>query len=221
VSLRERKKRQTRQLLSDTATGLFLAKGFDAVRVTEIAEACGVSEKTVFNYFPTKEALILDRGETLPAALRSALADPAAPPVAAALAVLAGELSALIGRMSAHPDFAEAREQTRRFGELIRSTPSLRAYQHEVTERLTTMTAEILAARAGADADAPEPLAAAHALLGLWPVQYASLRRHLETAPTPEALCAAVTADIHRAARIIEAGLATWVTGGPAGRRRS
>ena len=59
--LRERKKRLMRQQLSDTATRMFLNRGFDAVRVAEVAEACGVSEKTVFNYFPTKESLILDR----------------------------------------------------------------------------------------------------------------------------------------------------------------
>ena len=59
--LRERKKRLMRQQLSDTATAMFLERGFDEVRVAEIAAACGVSEKTVFNYFPTKEALVLDR----------------------------------------------------------------------------------------------------------------------------------------------------------------
>ncbi|MGH3380870.1 MAG: TetR/AcrR family transcriptional regulator, partial [Actinoallomurus sp.] len=59
--LRERKKRLMRRQLSDTATQLFMERGFEAVRVAEIAEACGVSEKTVFNYFPTKESLILDR----------------------------------------------------------------------------------------------------------------------------------------------------------------
>ena len=62
--LRERKKRLMRQQLSDTATAMFLERGFDAVRVAEVAEACGVSEKTVFNYFPTKESLVLDRLET-------------------------------------------------------------------------------------------------------------------------------------------------------------
>jgi AcrR family transcriptional regulator len=41
--LRERKKRLMRQQLSDTATRMFLERGFDGVRVTEIAEACGVS----------------------------------------------------------------------------------------------------------------------------------------------------------------------------------
>ena len=210
MNLRERQKQQTRRLLSDTATELFLAKGFDAVRVVEIAEACGVSEKTVYNYFPTKEALILDHGEALPAALRSALTDreAATAPMVAILAVLAEELAGLIARMAAEPDFAQARTLTRRFAELIRSTPSLRAYQYEQIERLTGLTTELLAARAGADPS--EALAAAHALLGLWPVQYASLRRHLETAPSPEALSAAVTADVHRAARLSAHGLADW-----------
>src|SRR5258707_12855895 len=78
--LRERKKRLMRQQLSDTATRMFMDRGFDAVRVTEIAEACGVSEKTVFNYFPAKEALILDRLESTMAALKSGLAAPGAPP---------------------------------------------------------------------------------------------------------------------------------------------
>ena len=42
--LRERKKRLMRQRLSDTATEMFLERGFDAVRVSAIAQACGVSE---------------------------------------------------------------------------------------------------------------------------------------------------------------------------------
>src|ERR1700739_3115555 len=63
--LRERKKRLTRQLLSDTATMMFLERGFDGFKIAEVAEECGVSEKTVYNYFPTKESLILDREEEL------------------------------------------------------------------------------------------------------------------------------------------------------------
>src|ERR1700722_8949182 len=72
--LRERKKRLLRQQLTDTATQLFVERGFDAVRVAEIAEACGVSEKTVFNYFPTKESLILDRLDHTVESLRTRLA---------------------------------------------------------------------------------------------------------------------------------------------------
>jgi hypothetical protein len=64
TGLRERKKQAMRRQLSDTAARMFLERGFDAVRVAEVAAACGVSEKTVFNYFPNKEALILDRLDT-------------------------------------------------------------------------------------------------------------------------------------------------------------
>ncbi|MFC8225564.1 TetR/AcrR family transcriptional regulator [Streptomyces sp. NPDC057287] len=60
--LRERKKRQTRQHLSDVATGLFVERGFDAVTIAEIAQAADVSVNTVYNYFPAKEDLFLDRG---------------------------------------------------------------------------------------------------------------------------------------------------------------
>ncbi|WP_093799012.1 TetR/AcrR family transcriptional regulator [Streptomyces sp. Wb2n-11] len=60
--LRERKKRQTGQHISDVATGLFLERSFDAVTVAEIAEAADVSVNTVYNYFPAKEDLFLDRG---------------------------------------------------------------------------------------------------------------------------------------------------------------
>lgn len=59
--LRERKKRQTRQHLSDVATALFLERGFDAVTIAEIAQVAEVSVNTVYNYFPTKEDLFLDR----------------------------------------------------------------------------------------------------------------------------------------------------------------
>jgi AcrR family transcriptional regulator len=73
--LRERKKRETRQRISDVATALFIERGFDEVTVAEVAVAAGVSKVTVFNYFPRKEQLFFDRGiegmELLEAALRS------------------------------------------------------------------------------------------------------------------------------------------------------
>jgi len=61
LPLRERKKRATRQRISDTATLLFAARGFDEVTVAEVARAAEVSTMTVFNYFPRKEDLFLDR----------------------------------------------------------------------------------------------------------------------------------------------------------------
>ncbi|GAB3653860.1 TetR/AcrR family transcriptional regulator [Glycomyces tarimensis] len=59
LSLRERKKQATRVLLMEKALTLFEEKGYDNVSVAEIAEAAEVSKATVFNYFPTKEDLVL------------------------------------------------------------------------------------------------------------------------------------------------------------------
>ncbi|MFF4274973.1 TetR/AcrR family transcriptional regulator [Streptomyces sp. NPDC001536] len=59
--LRERKKRETRQRISDIATGLFLEHGFVTVTIAEVAEAADVSVNTVYNYFPAKEDLFFDR----------------------------------------------------------------------------------------------------------------------------------------------------------------
>lgn len=53
--LRERKKRQTRELIAAVAHRLFGERGFDAVTVAEVARAADVSEGTVYNHFPTKE----------------------------------------------------------------------------------------------------------------------------------------------------------------------
>lgn len=58
LSLRERKKIQTRRRLLSEATKLFTERGFDQVSVAEIAEAADVSKMTVFNYFDSKEDLV-------------------------------------------------------------------------------------------------------------------------------------------------------------------
>jgi AcrR family transcriptional regulator len=213
--LRERKKRLMRQQLSDTATQMFLDRGFDAVRVAEIAEACGVSEPTVFNYFPTKEALILDRLGTAEAALRTALADPGVSPLQAVLTVLEQELAALTSWLAAQDDLHAAVDRLRRFAELIHSTPALRAYQRDTAGRLATTVAQALAERTGLDSTAPEPQIAATALLGLWPIQFQSLQRHLGHTTTPAHIHQAVTDDVHRAAALIDNGLHTFLVSKP------
>ena len=205
--LRERKKRLMRQQLSDTATQMFLERGFDAVRVAEIAKACGVSEKTVFNYFPTKESLILDRLESTMGSLRPGLAEPGISPPEAALRILDRELSAMTGWLAAQDDPARAGAMIRRFGALIQATPSLRAYQSDMMDQFVDVAAEILAERAMMNADDPEPQIAAAALLGLWRVQYRALPRYLDGTRTPARVHQAVTADVRRAARLISSGL--------------
>jgi AcrR family transcriptional regulator len=59
AGLRERKKEQTRQRIASVALKLFTERGFDAVTVSEIAEAAEVAKATLFTYFPTKESLAL------------------------------------------------------------------------------------------------------------------------------------------------------------------
>jgi AcrR family transcriptional regulator len=64
---------QTRAKISQVATRLFLAQGFDTVTVAQIARAAGVSSVTVFKHFPRKEDLLLDREVDAVELLRSAV----------------------------------------------------------------------------------------------------------------------------------------------------
>ena len=67
------------------------------------------------------------------------------------------------------------------------------------------------AAWTGVSAGSASPAhSAARALLGLWRVQADSLRKHLDQAPTTARLNELVTADVRRAARLIDTGLRTF-----------
>ena len=63
LSRREQKKREKRARIRQAALELFRRKGFTATTVEEITIAAHVAKGTFFNYFPTKEAIILDLGE--------------------------------------------------------------------------------------------------------------------------------------------------------------
>lgn len=58
ISLRETKKARTRGDILKVARELFLKRGFDETRVSDIARRLLVSEQTVFNYFPSKQAIV-------------------------------------------------------------------------------------------------------------------------------------------------------------------
>jgi AcrR family transcriptional regulator len=61
AGLRDRKKQQTHDALSQAAIELFLEHGFDDVSVADIAAAADVSKPTLFKYFATKQDLALHR----------------------------------------------------------------------------------------------------------------------------------------------------------------
>lgn len=60
MGLRELKKDRMRKSISNLATRLFIEKGYHNVTMAEIAEKAQVSVPTLFNYFPSKEALVFD-----------------------------------------------------------------------------------------------------------------------------------------------------------------
>jgi AcrR family transcriptional regulator len=60
TGLRDLKKARTRRLIADTAARLFAERGYERVAVSDVARAAEVAEQTVYNYFPTKEQLVID-----------------------------------------------------------------------------------------------------------------------------------------------------------------
>ena len=58
MGLRAEKQRRQRQEIIENAIALFRSRGFDGVRVREIARACDLSDATFFNYFNNKEAVL-------------------------------------------------------------------------------------------------------------------------------------------------------------------
>jgi AcrR family transcriptional regulator len=72
---RERKKRQTREAIARAGLDLFVERGYDATTLAEIAEAAGVSTRTIFAYFPSKEDILFSDFPVMRDALARALAE--------------------------------------------------------------------------------------------------------------------------------------------------
>jgi len=89
LRIRERKRRETHRRISETGLRLFLENGYDATTLDAIAAAAGISRRTFFYYFQSKEDVLLAYegggfGEALGPALREQPADQS--PIAAARA---------------------------------------------------------------------------------------------------------------------------------------
>jgi AcrR family transcriptional regulator len=134
MGLRESKKLHTRTEIADRAMQLFARRGFDRVTVAEVAAAAGVSEKTVYNYFPTKEDLFFDEVPAREAALVSAIRDRAAGETV--LEALRRLQSAECPRLSS-PGFAN-------FARIIEESTALKAKELEVMSRFVRVLSEAL-----------------------------------------------------------------------------
>jgi AcrR family transcriptional regulator len=168
-----------------------------------VAENVGVSEKTVYNYFPTKESLVLDAAdetiERVAQALRERRPNESLTDAVVRALKKDGE------RFAEAPD--ELVAWIPKFGEMIDSTPALRAAWLEVHDRLATVARDELAALAEVDPSDPEPMVAGRALAGLADVAFESRNRHVREGLRGQALDDAVAADLDRAARLLETGL--------------
>jgi len=201
--LRERKRRLTRQLISDAATTMFATRGFDNVKVSEVADRVGVSEKTIYNYFPTKESLVLDTADEAVQRMARALRERG--PDESLTAAVVRAIQEDTERFGQAPE--ELIEFIPLFLGMIDTTPALRAAWLELHDRLATVAREELAAQAGIDPRDPEPMAAGRALAGLAEVSLESWTRRIREGLRGEQLRRAVDDDLQRAARLLETGL--------------
>jgi AcrR family transcriptional regulator len=200
--LRERKKRQTRQLILDTAARLFVERGFDGVTVAEIARAAELSEMTVFNYFPTKEDLVFARMEFFEEQLMAEQR----PREESALAAFSRMVLAGIDQLSARTDMIAKAAM------LIRASPALLAREREITARYTARLAAIFTAETGSVDDDIEAWTAASALMAV----HRGLLEHVRNAVLADRRGAQLTQDAVAQARRALARLESGLAGYPA-----
>jgi AcrR family transcriptional regulator len=201
--LRERKRRVTRQLISDVAAAMFATRGFDDVKVSEVADRVGVSEKTIYNYFPSKEALVLDNADESLERLTRTLRERRA-----GESLTEAVLRALEADADAFDDAPEELiEFIPRFIQMIDGTPTLRAAWLELHDRVAKVIRDEIAAQAEIDPSNPEPMIAGRALAGLVDVAFESRVRHISAGLRGQTLRNAVNADLERAARLLDVGL--------------
>lgn len=146
LGLREAKKQETRQLISDQATRLFIEQGFENTTIAEIAEASRVAKKTVTNYFARKEDLALDHQDEFSATLARAVSSRR--PGESALAALRRAFEAAVAAQDpvagfAGPDFCR----------MITDSPTLSACLRNLHDRREQALAEALAEAVGAGPD--------------------------------------------------------------------
>ncbi|MBB4918200.1 TetR/AcrR family transcriptional regulator [Streptosporangium saharense] len=201
--LRERKKQQTRQTISDIASGLFLKRGFDNVTVAEVAEAAGVSAKTVFNYFPRKEDLFLDRfPEAAELIIKAIRERPEGEEPLAALRRLQRDL------MRANHPFGTFTDGYRFFWQVVIDSPSLQARAREWAAELEGLLGSLLAEATGASQDDPWPRVAAAMIVSAYRTVYVTTVDRVLAGEPAQKVARDHTALLERAFDCLERALA-------------
>ena len=152
--LRERTRRAVRAEIGGAAMRLFLEQGFEATTMEQIAHEAGISRRSLFRYFGTKEDIVLGNLVESGLAVRDALeARPASEPPWEAL-------RAALEALTLDPEYSP--ERTLKISKMLYGTPSLRAGHLEKRLRWQELLVPNIRMRLGAEAgDAPDPRAQA------------------------------------------------------------
>jgi AcrR family transcriptional regulator len=197
--LRERKKRQTRDTIAAAAMRLFRARGFDAVTVADVARAADVSEKTVFNHFPTKEDLVFAGSEDKLAARLEAIR--LRPPGVPLSRVFEAETMAFLERLEDEPV-----EQLVAVPRLARSSPALRDRLLLAHER----EAAALVAAVTDDEDDLEAATVVRALVWTGRLVFRTAIRRIVAGEDPADVAADLREQARRAYERLDRGLAGY-----------
>ncbi|MFF2328652.1 MULTISPECIES: TetR family transcriptional regulator [unclassified Streptomyces] len=117
--LRGQKRLAVQKLISDAALPLFLERGFAEVTTDQISAAAGISPRSFFRYFETKEDVVVGYLTEAGRHVQAALED--RPPAEASWDALRAAFGALL------MGFSDSRQVLRRTTRMLLETPSLRA----------------------------------------------------------------------------------------------
>jgi AcrR family transcriptional regulator len=196
--LRERRKQETRLAISDTATRMFAEAGFDAVTITQVADAAGVAKMTVTNYFPRKEDLVFDRAEQIVAGLADAIA--ARAPGESLLTAVRRDYAQAVARREVTLGLSGAH-----FARMVDSSPVLQARLREILDQRERALAGAIVAETGSD-DVLARVAAA-ALASVHRVLYAEASRRSLAGESREQIAGVLAAAAERAFDLLEPSL--------------
>jgi len=199
--LRERRKQETRQAISNIATRMFVDRGFDEVTIAEVADAAGVAKMTVTNYFPRKEDLVLDRAQAIERHLADVIA--ARAPGESMLAAIRRDYAEAVARADVTLGLSSPA-----FAGMILGSPVLVGRVREMLDRREQLLGDAIAAETGTDG--PEQRLVAVLLASVHRVLAAeATRRSLEGQPR-EQICAVLADAATRAFDLLEPSLGRY-----------